>query len=317
VIGDRRSVTASRRLRAWLCVLLLALAAPARADEDAKAIFDRGTALFALHHFAEAAAAYEKAFELRPDPAILYNAAQAHRLAGNRTRALHLYQSLLRVYGNRIANRAEVAAHIRQLEEAASDERAAAPPPAEAAARQRFDAGNSDYAAGRYEDALRELKDGYALVPNPKFLLNLHQTYRKLGRFDEARDAMRQYVDTLAPDDPRRRLAVDARATSRRHERVAGVVLLAGGVALVATGGALTGVAVHDNGLLANPPPGWVFDPDVASQRDTFYPTGLTLLGFGTASLAAGLGALVHGMRAPAGPSVDTALAPDAIELVF
>jgi tetratricopeptide (TPR) repeat protein len=110
-----------------VCVLVLLVLVPlaARAEDDPKAIFDRGTALFALRHFSEAAALYEKAFELRPDPAILYNAAQAHRLAGNKTRALDLYQSLLKLYGSKVANRAEIMDHIRHLQFAIDAERRA------------------------------------------------------------------------------------------------------------------------------------------------------------------------------------------------
>ncbi len=117
-------------MRACVLGLLLLLPLAARAEDDAKTVFDRGTALFALHHFSDAAAAYEKAFELRPDPAILYNAAQAHRLSGNKTRALDLYQSLLKLYGTRVANRAEIIDHIKHLQIALdADRRATNSPP--------------------------------------------------------------------------------------------------------------------------------------------------------------------------------------------
>jgi tetratricopeptide (TPR) repeat protein len=116
-----------KRLCLAICLPLLCVAA--RADEDAKAIFDRGTALFALHRYSDAAAAYEKAFELRPDPAILYNAAQAHRLAGNKQRALELYQSVVHLYGNKLSNRAELNEHIRQLTIAIEAERRATSSP--------------------------------------------------------------------------------------------------------------------------------------------------------------------------------------------
>jgi len=108
-------------------IALVGMLASARAfaDEDAKSLFERGTALFALHKFGAAAEAFEKAFEIRADPAILYNAAQAHRLAGNKSRSLDLYQSLLRLYGVQLANRAEVVEHIRQLTIAIEAERRA------------------------------------------------------------------------------------------------------------------------------------------------------------------------------------------------
>lgn len=115
---------------ARLLVITALLSFAARADEDAKAVFERATALFALHNFSEAAAAYEKAFQLRPDPAILYNAAQSHRLAGHKTRALDLYQSLLKLYGPKLANRAEVLDHVRHLKIAIdAEQRATTSPP--------------------------------------------------------------------------------------------------------------------------------------------------------------------------------------------
>jgi tetratricopeptide (TPR) repeat protein len=120
-------------MSARVVLLSALLSLGAHADEDAKAVFNRGTALFALHHFSEAAAAYEKAFELRPDPAILYNAAQAHRLAGEKERALKLYQSLLKLYGTRVAKRAEIVEHIHKLQIAIeAEERATSAPPVDA-----------------------------------------------------------------------------------------------------------------------------------------------------------------------------------------
>jgi len=99
------------RLCAWTTLLaVLAVSAPAvsRAEESARELFDKGTAAYALGHFDEAAQDYEKAFSLKPDPALLFNAAQAHRQASNKKRALVLYQNYIRLYGNRVSNRAEV-----------------------------------------------------------------------------------------------------------------------------------------------------------------------------------------------------------------
>jgi hypothetical protein len=103
-----------------------ALAAPV---DEARALNDRATAAYALGRFSEAAEHFEKAFELKPDPALLYNAAQAHRLAGNRERALELYQSYQRVYGHG-ANRAEVDARVRELKEAIAKPAPVMGPPA-------------------------------------------------------------------------------------------------------------------------------------------------------------------------------------------
>jgi tetratricopeptide (TPR) repeat protein len=112
-------------VRVRALVLLLLVSVPAFAEEDAKTLFERGRALYALRRFEAAAALYEKAFELRSDPAILYNAAQAHRLAGHKARALELYESLVRLYGNKLPNQVEIHNHIRGLRNAIEVERRA------------------------------------------------------------------------------------------------------------------------------------------------------------------------------------------------
>ena len=98
--------------------------------DDPKSLFERGSALYALGRYAEAAPLFERAFEIKPDPALLYNAAQAYRLMGDKPRALTLYQNYFRLYGDQIPNRDEVAHQIDQLKEAiAGDEASKTAPP--------------------------------------------------------------------------------------------------------------------------------------------------------------------------------------------
>jgi tetratricopeptide (TPR) repeat protein len=98
--------------------------------EQARAYVNKATAAYALNHYAVAAENFEKAFELKPDPALLYNAAQSYRLAGNKERALELYESYVRVYGaNKKDMRPDVDGHIKQLKEAIERDRAAATSP--------------------------------------------------------------------------------------------------------------------------------------------------------------------------------------------
>jgi hypothetical protein len=102
---------------AIVAAVLLTLA-PARAQDrlsDAREHFDKGVAAFALGHYADAADEYEKAFQLKTDPALLYNAAQAHRLAGHYERALELYQSFDRIFGKRTKSAPKVQKHIDEL----------------------------------------------------------------------------------------------------------------------------------------------------------------------------------------------------------
>jgi tetratricopeptide (TPR) repeat protein len=81
-------------------VVLLAAGAPARADDagDAKVHYQKATAHYAVGEYAEAATEYEAAFKLKQDPALLYNAAQSHRLAGDNQKALLLYRNLVKLY---------------------------------------------------------------------------------------------------------------------------------------------------------------------------------------------------------------------------
>jgi tetratricopeptide (TPR) repeat protein len=113
----------ARLLQSFVIVagLLLATAGVAGAAEDkkteARRLYDEATAAFGVGNYAEAAEKYEGSFKLHPDAALLYNAAQAYRMAGNRARALQLYRNFLRLYGGN--ERAEDArTHVAALEKA-------------------------------------------------------------------------------------------------------------------------------------------------------------------------------------------------------
>jgi hypothetical protein len=75
-------------------------AAPAHADEasDAKAHYQKATAHYAVGEYKEAATEYESAYKAKQDPALLYNAAQSHRLAGDNQKALLLYKNIVKLH---------------------------------------------------------------------------------------------------------------------------------------------------------------------------------------------------------------------------
>jgi tetratricopeptide (TPR) repeat protein len=103
-----------------LIVLLAVLAArPAGADDagDAKAHYQKATAHYAVGEYKEAAQEYEAAFKLHQDPALLYNAAQSHRLAGDNPKALLLYKNLVKLYPS-TKYAAEAKGRIEKLEQA-------------------------------------------------------------------------------------------------------------------------------------------------------------------------------------------------------
>ena len=102
--------TIARRMRSachlrsvfLVAAMLLALAGGAGAAEqkktEARRLYDEATAAFGVGNYAEAAEKYEASFKLHPDAALLYNAAQAYRMAGNPARALQLYRNFVRLY---------------------------------------------------------------------------------------------------------------------------------------------------------------------------------------------------------------------------
>jgi tetratricopeptide (TPR) repeat protein len=92
------------------------------ANKDAKRAYEEATAAFGLGRYAEAAEKYEAAFALKPDPALLYNAAQSYRLAGNKSRALELYRNYVRLYPDG-TNAEDARSHVAALKKAIEDER--------------------------------------------------------------------------------------------------------------------------------------------------------------------------------------------------
>jgi tetratricopeptide (TPR) repeat protein len=100
-LSERSLISWSRRV-IWIPAIVFLLSArPVRAQaEDAKAHYQKATAHFAVGEYREAAAEYEEAFKLKQDPAILFNAAQSFRLAGDNQKALLLYNNIIKLYPN-------------------------------------------------------------------------------------------------------------------------------------------------------------------------------------------------------------------------
>ncbi|HEY8926577.1 MAG TPA: tetratricopeptide repeat protein [Polyangia bacterium] len=123
------------------CLLGIVLNGPARADDTASARehYERGTKFYDIGKYDDAIREFEAAYEAKSDPAIIYNLAQAHRLAGHNQEALQLYRNYLR-YVPHPPNRADIDERIRVLEKAIAERSAtgtspqSASPPAQPAA---------------------------------------------------------------------------------------------------------------------------------------------------------------------------------------
>jgi len=117
---------------AVLVAALAGLSAPAVAADrgkEAKKAYEEANAAFGLGHYGAAAERYEAAFSLRPDPALLYNAAQSYRLAGNKPRALELYRNCLRLYPD-FSNADDARNHVATLKKQIDEEQRQAAAPA-------------------------------------------------------------------------------------------------------------------------------------------------------------------------------------------
>jgi tetratricopeptide (TPR) repeat protein len=115
----------------WVCCAVSPVAHAEK--QDARRHYDQATAAFGLGRYGEAAAEYEEAFRLRPDPALLYNCAQSYRLSGNKLRALELYRNYLRLYGE-APNAEDARKHVHDLELEIAADKAATQSSAAAAA---------------------------------------------------------------------------------------------------------------------------------------------------------------------------------------
>lgn len=93
-----------------------AFAQPSAAVNAAREHYRKASALFDLSRFAEAAKEFELAYEAKPDPALLYNLAQSHRLAGASKEALQAYKAYLRRMPAS-PNRAEIEARIAEVQQ--------------------------------------------------------------------------------------------------------------------------------------------------------------------------------------------------------
>jgi hypothetical protein len=95
-----------------------ALAAPSPTDRAvARQHYEKAVNHFNLGEFPEAAVEFREVYKVAPQPVLLYDAAQAYRLANDRPNALVLYQSYLHLAPT-TPHKAEVLGRIQELQAA-------------------------------------------------------------------------------------------------------------------------------------------------------------------------------------------------------
>jgi tetratricopeptide (TPR) repeat protein len=94
----------------------------------AKEHYTRGTSFYDLGRYDEAIKEFEAAYQLKNDPAFLYNLAQSYRQAGNHEQAVHFYKTYLR-YVPKAPNRADIEEKIKTEEQLAAQKGPGTTPP--------------------------------------------------------------------------------------------------------------------------------------------------------------------------------------------
>jgi hypothetical protein len=84
-------------------------------------------------------------------------------------------------------------------------------------AKAHYEKGTRLYEIREYDKALLEYKAAYLAQPDPAFLFNIGQCYRKLGQNQEALRFFQEYLKKASPDDPNRH-QVEARVRDLEAE---------------------------------------------------------------------------------------------------
>lgn len=113
-----------------ISLVLMVLSAVALADDaqSAREHFDKGSRLYDIGQYKDAAREYEEAYKLKPDPSLLFNMGQAYRLGGFYEEALRSYRSFLRRQPKG-GHRAEVQDHIATLQKLVDEQKKASSKP--------------------------------------------------------------------------------------------------------------------------------------------------------------------------------------------
>ena len=210
--------------------------------------YRRGTQLYDLQRFDEAAHEYEAAYQIKEDPALLFNIGQSYRFAKKYEPAAGAFRSYLRRMTNP-PNRAQVEVWLAELTKLAADEKKAAEEQARIAEEQKR--------AAEEQIRLRELAEAQAKL----------------------RD-----VTSIAHREP----DLVAAARHRKMKLAGIGTAAAGGVIAIAGAGLLGGagaIASRYNNLSTTTT---TYNPSDESRFKTFRLTGAVLVGIGGVAAIAG-----------------------------
>lgn len=173
-------------------------------------------------------------------------------------------------------------------------------------ARAHFEAGRAYYDQARYDDAVREFEQAYALSQRPELLLNTSQAHERALRYDQAIASAERYL-SVVPDAPDRRTIeeriANLRVLEQRYEQAPPEPLPAPGSS--PTAAAAPPAATAAAATLAQPSaatsapeaPSASPTPTPAERASTLTVPAIVLMSVGGASLVASLvtGLVAHG----------------------
>jgi hypothetical protein len=282
--------------------LIVAVGGAARADDrtSAKEHFQKGTKYFDLGHFDEAIKEYEAAYEVKDEPVLLYNIAQAHRLAGHTREAVYFYKSYLRRVP-KATNRDEVETKIAELSKLLEQQQKTQTLPPD----QPLSPGEHVAASKRPPESrpptqpppVRTTTPPRETVPPP----TPQQT--------QPTPVQPPPVETTAPAETPPTTTTTTTTTPKsesggflsgpgRVKKITGIALIAVGVAGLAVGGAMSALAVGaGNDVNAEANAGQPFDPAKESAGKTDQVIAGVMYGVGAAAAVTGGVLLYLGVR--------------------
>ena len=159
----------------WSLILLLVVAGAARADDRALARehFQKGSRAFALGAYDEAITEYSAAYRLKDDPALLYNIAQAHRLAMHAPEALRFYKMYLSLL-SKAPNRDDVEVKIAELQKLVDQQKKTATSMPPDTIKQPTENPRSEPAAEQHETVSQSQPPAPAPEPARSTLVDAH-----------------------------------------------------------------------------------------------------------------------------------------------
>lgn len=269
----------------WLALGLFATTS-ARADDVnlAREKYRHATKLFDLGRYGEAAKEFEAAYEAKDDPALLYNIAQAYRLAGENADAVRSYRSFLRrsAHANTSADRkrvADVEARIAELEKLMEQQRKSKEDGPAGIISSGLDAGHRAPTAASSTTSERAAVASAEAAP----AINPPPT-----------------ADTVTPARPGAvpvASGSSARPSKARTLTVVGAALAAAGGAVLVGGIVCAALARSTSDQVTNPAPGSTFDASLESKGKLESSLAVPLLVGGGAIAVTGVALAIVGWK--------------------